>query len=192
MIMPTDQRQSRFLAVALTVVAGLLAYMIIVQPWIGFRAAQKEVVDDLQFQLGRYQQLADRQEEFETALARAQDRNGGARYYLAQSKPALASAELEQYLERLLRSGNAQILSTQAVSNAGEGAAPSVAVKVRMRSDLITLVSLLHRIETGSPTMFVGNLVISRRGVGQSRISAVQQPLLEVQFDMIGFLREST
>lgn len=192
MIMPTDQRQSRFLAVALAVVAGLLVYMIAVQPWLGFRTSQKEVVDDLRFQLGRYQQLAGRQEEFETALARAKGRNGSARYYLAQSKPALASAELEQYLETLLRSGNAQILSTQAVSNAGDGAAPSVAVKVRMRSDLMTLVGLLYRIETGSPAMFVGNLVITRHGVGQSRISAVQQPLLEVQFDMIGFLREST
>lgn len=192
MIMRMDQRQSRFLAVALLIVAGLLSYVIVVQPWVGFRAAQKDGIEELRFQLSRYQQLANRREEFEAALKRAQGRNGGPRYYLSQSKPALASAELEQYLERILRSGNAQIVSTQAVSNAGDGAAPSVAVKVRMRADLITLAGLIHRIETGSPTLLIDNLGITRRGVGQPRNPAMPPALLDVQFDMIGFLREET
>ncbi len=184
------QRQSRLLAAAILIVAGLLSYMIAVRPWVDFRAAQKEAVEDLRFQLARYQQLADHQDEFEAALKRAQGQQGGVHYYLAQSKPALASAELEQYLERLLRTGNAQILSTQAVSNAGDESTPSVAVKVRMRSDLMTLVSLIHRIETGSPTLFIGNLIISGRGGGRRNNPAAPQPLLDVQFDMVGFLRE--
>jgi len=192
MSMPMDLRQSRFLAVALLVVAVLLSYIAIVGPWIDFRVAQKEGIEELRFQLSRYEQLAGRQEEFEIALQRVQRSSGGTRFYLSQSKPALASAELEQYLGRILRSGNAQILSTQAVSNAGDGSAPSVAVKVRMRVDLITLVSLMHRIETGSPTLFIDNLGITRRGGGQPGNPAVAQSLLEVQFDMIGFLREET
>lgn len=190
MIIPMDQRQRRFLAIAMLIVAGLLSYILVLQPWSDFRGAQSESVEDLRFQLLRYQQLADRQEEFETALKRAESRNGGTQYYLAQAKPALASAELEQYLERILRSGNAQIISTQAVSNAGDGIAPSVAVKVRMRADLMTLVSLMHRIETGSPSLFIDNLAISRRGGGQPSNPETTQALLDVQFDMVGFLRE--
>jgi general secretion pathway protein M len=183
-----DQRQSRFLAVSLLIIAVLLSYLVTVQPWIGFRAAQSEAVEDLRFQLARYQRLAGRQQELEALLKSAKRHNGGAGYYLAQTKPALASAELEQYLEKLLGNGNAQIVSTQAVSNAGNESGASVAVKVRMRSDLMTLVSLLHRIETGSPTLFIDNLVITRRG-GRQRNDPAQQQLLDVQFDMVGFLR---
>jgi general secretion pathway protein M len=191
MNMPMDQRQSRVLAVAVLVVAVLLSYLVVVKPALAFRTAQKQGIEELQFQLSRYQQLAARQEEFEAALKRAQGRGGGGtRYYLSQSKPALASAELEQYLERILRSGNAQIVSTQAVSNAGDGVAPSVAVKVRMRADLITLVSLMHRIETGSPSLFIDNFVVTRRGGGQPSNPETTQTLLDVQFDMVGFLRE--
>ena len=192
MIMRIDRRQSRFLAIGILIAACLLSYKVVVQPWLDFRVAQQEAIEELRFQRDRYQQLAGRQEEFEAALQNVQSRNGGARYYLAQSKPALASAELEQYLGRLLRSGNGQIVSTQAVSEAGEGATPSVAVKVRMRSDLMTLVTLMHRIETGSPTLFVDNLTISAFAAGQRNNPAVSTQPLDVQFDMIGFLREAT
>jgi general secretion pathway protein M len=192
MIMPTGNRQSQVLAIGLLVITCVVLFAVVVQPWRDFRAAQQEYTADLRFQLGRYQQLAERQEEFEAALQSIKSRNGGARYYLAQSKPALASAELEQYLERILRSGNAQIMSTQAVSEAGGGVTPSVAVKVRMRSDLMTLVTLIHRVETGSPTLFVNNLTISAFAAGQLNNPAVQVQSLDVQFDLVGFLRDAT
>lgn len=182
-------RHGKFLAVALLLLAAILAYLLLVSPWMMYAEALDRRMEQASFQLARLERMAAKRPVFEDAIARFEATSERNRFYLKQSSPALALAELEQHLEQLLRGKEAQIVSTQGVPQGQGAGAETIVLKVRMRADLVTLVNLFYQLETGSPMLFIEKIMITAPpGAGRVQAAVPANTALDVQFDLTGFL----
>jgi len=182
-------RHGKFLAVALLLLTAILAYMLLVSPWLMYADGLDQRMEQAQLQLTRLERMAAKRPAFEEAIARFEATSERNRFYLKQSSPALALAELEQHLEQLLRGKEAQIVSTQGVPQGQGGEGETIVLKVRMRADLVTLVNLFYQLETGSPMLFIEKIMITAPpGTGRAQTAVPANTALDVQFDLAGFL----
>ena len=113
--------------------------------------------------------------------------------YLKSTSESLAAAEIQQLIKEIIVPTDGEILSTQILNNKSDDPIPQITLKVRLRGSLSSLVTILYKIETGNPYLFIENLnirsrIISRRRVRNSEVG--QTPtVLDVQFDVSGYIR---
>jgi len=125
----------------------------------------KEQYEDAQFQLQKYQNIADsiakHQVENETLAALLVEDE---RYLSAKNK-SLAGAKIQQDLRQIIDNAGAKLISMQAVNTQDDEEidVQPVTVKLRLRLDDESLVKVLHELESRTPLGFVYNLKIQRK-----------------------------
>ncbi|SDS39672.1 type II secretion system protein GspM [Pseudomonas oryzae] len=191
-MMPLRLRQ--LLAVAILVALVFLLLGVVVGPLLGqFRSGQEQI-DDLEQRLAVYQRLIAELPAQEERLAELKRENPLSRLLLAESRPALAGAELQQLVGRLVGETGAQLVSTQIVTTSDGGApVPSVGLKVHMRGETDQMVRLLYALAWHEPLLLVENVVVlSNPRVDMQRFRRAEDlkavPSLDVTFDLKGFI----
>ncbi|WP_332821808.1 type II secretion system protein GspM, partial [Pseudomonas sp.] len=112
----------------------------------------------------------------------------------AETRPALASAELQQQIGQLIGEIGAQVISTQILSlEETEAPLPAVGIKVHLRGETEQLVRLLHELANHQPLLLVENIVVlSNPRVDMQRIRQAADlkavPSLDITFDLRGFI----
>lgn len=191
-MMPLRLRQ--LLAVAILVVLVSLILGLVISPLLGqFRSGQEQI-DDLEQRLAVYQRLIGELPAQEERLAELKRDNPLSRLLLAESRPALAGAGLQQQVGRLVGETGGQLVSIQIVTTSDGGApVPSVGLKVHMRGETDQLVRLLYALAWHEPLLLVDNLVVlSNPRVDMQRFRRAEDikavPSLDVTFDLKGFI----
>jgi general secretion pathway protein M len=105
----------------------------------------------------------------------------------------LAAAEIQQLIKGIIVPTDGEILSTQIINKKSDEPIQQITLKVRLRGNLSSLVTILYKIETGNPYLFIENLnirsrIISRRRVRNREIEKTPT-VLDVQFDVSGYIR---
>jgi general secretion pathway protein M len=182
-------RESRWAAGLLSV--AVLALVIGVVTWTltSQLSAVNDSIDDMQFQLEKYQALSANRERLESLLAQMERGSAVDNYYLSGATPALAAADMEQHLKRVVAAQDRQIISTQVMAEKQQDGPQGVLVQVHLRSGLPGLVRIMHSLESGQPSLYIDNLTVSARTVNsrQARQNP-QQKELDVRFDLTGYL----
>ncbi|MCC6075307.1 type II secretion system protein GspM [Pseudomonas sp. GCM10022188] len=191
------QRLRQLLAVAILVVVVFLLLGLVVGPLLAqFRSGQEQI-DDLEQRLAVYQRLIAELPAQEQRLAELKRDNPVSRLLLAESRPALAGAELQQQITRLIGEMGAQLVSVQIVTTAdGEAPVASVGLKVHLRGETEQLVRLLYALAWHEPLLLVENLVVlSNPRVDMQRFRRAEDikavPSLDVTFDLKGFIAKT-
>jgi len=204
--LPLKQRQT--LAVSILIILLLLFIIFLAKPFISSYMSYGETIDSLEQRMETYQRLAQGKEQTEADLTQLKMNNPSADLYLPESKPALAAAGLQQYLNSAVRRNGGQVVSTKIVNQANDSPLLGVAIQVHLRLDIDELVPLLHSLESGKPLLLIENFSIAanvrqarltrqqrlqrQRQARQGKTSQISQSKqavrpMDVRFDLIGY-----
>jgi general secretion pathway protein M len=187
-------RLRQLLAVLILLVLVSLLLWLVIGPLLSRFQTTEESIAGLQQKLEVYQRLVEELPEQEARLAELQRDDLAARQVFAESRPALAGAELQQQIGQLIDQLDAQVVSTQILSQSDDQPVlPSVAIKVHLRGETEQLVRLLYALAYHEPLLLVENLVVlSNPRVDMQRIRQAAAlkavPSLDVTFDLRGFI----
>ncbi|MEM9183454.1 MAG: type II secretion system protein GspM [Pseudomonadota bacterium] len=194
-LLPDENRQKP-LAWMLLVVALILIY------WVGFRwyfDRQGELntqIEQLQSSQARFQGLLDQGPALERELTEVRELQNEADFFLQQKNTSLGSAELTNRLKEMIRTHasekDCQVISNQNMRVRDKERFERVTNKVRLRCEVEDLSNIFYHLENGTPYVFLDNVSvyrqITRRRQGRE---TVQQQILDVRFDLSGYLRKA-
>ena len=138
-MIPLRLRQLLAVLILLSLISLLL--WLVVGPLLSRFKSDEEVIAGLQQRLQVYQRLVTELPAQEARLAELKQDSPMSRLLFAESRPALAGAELQQQIGQLVGQTGAQIVSTQILSReSAEAPVPAVGIKVHLRGETEQLV----------------------------------------------------
>lgn len=185
--MTDTSRHSRTYAIALLLLAVLVAGLAILGPPFALYRAQATAIEDGRSELARYQRLVASKAELEQRLAGLSRRSAASKYYVQGATPALASANIQKYLNNIVTRNGAEVISTQIVTAQGDATDNQVSLRVHMRADIDSAMVILHSIESGRPMLFVDELSINGRPVRGRTPEDPPGVQLDMQFELKGY-----
>lgn len=185
-------RQSRILAVLLLLAAVGLVYSVAVEPVRSVYNANQDTLETLENQLARYRQLASRRAALEQQVRDLSSTQPTDKYYLRNKTEALAAAELQAHIGKIVASANGTIISTQPLATVSKELLPKVRVRVRMSGEIAAVRKIFYELESGTPFLFIEEVSISSHGrpVRRKTTYAQNRPL-DVQFELSGYIRST-
>lgn len=191
MIIDLDTKQQRQLAIGILVLAVFLLLSVTVGPVWYANASRQALLDEAQERLTRYEQIAARDKELlpqYEALRQAQKSAGN---QLRSDTAAVAGAELQRRVKDITAVHQAQIISTQILPVASEEGFVRIALRVRLRGALPSLLESIYDIETNDVHMFLDNLSLRNNSAGMRQRQLVVRPM-EAEFDLIAYMPEES
>ena len=189
MIGKLQKKQSRQLAIGILAGAVIGALAITAGPvWLA-NASRQAALDDAHERLGRYQQIAARDQELLPQYQALLQKQRAAGNHLRSETSAVAGAELQRLVKAITGGNKAQILSTQLLPVSEEQGFLRVALKVRLRGTLPSILQSLYDIETDEVHMFVDNLALRDNMIGRSR---EQIRPMDAEFELVAYMPEAS
>jgi len=191
MIADLDAKQQRQLAIGLLVLAAIVFLGITLGPVWYANASRQAALDQAQERLQRYEQIAARDTELlpqYEALRQAQKSAGN---QLRSDTAAVAGAELQRRVKDITAVHEAQIISTQILPVASEEGFVRIALRVRLRGVLPSLLRSIYDIETNKVHMFLDNLSLRNNAVSLRQRQQLIRPM-EAEFDLIAYMPEES
>ena len=183
---------SRLLAVALLLGLLGLPYLLLIMPLQHHYAHNQQKLEQLQRQLAGYQRVASSREQIENLFKSIRPEESAVGYYLKGATRALASAVLQAYVRSVIEESKGSLVSTQPITKVERDPERMVRVSVRMRGGIASLLRVLHRVSTGVPVLLTDEVLIRSESATHSRREGEQEDdMLDVQFTLIGFVKES-
>jgi general secretion pathway protein M len=198
MALVAEQGNNRLTAILLFVIVVILVYLLCFHWFIVRHIEYSGEISDLSEQLGRYQRVAAQRTQYQTMLQNLQDRKSDANLFLEGDDFNEAAAGMSERLGRMISTqaeDNCQIVSRQPVRPRVQERFNKVTVNVRMRCGIEDLKKVVYALETGVPMVIAEELTVikprARRRRGNDQNQA-RQTLLDIRFNMSGYLRESS
>ncbi|GGO80137.1 hypothetical protein GCM10011348_16170 [Marinobacterium nitratireducens] len=193
---PMTPARSRFLALGLLIIVLLLLISFVIRPLVSNFLAYGERIETLENQLQIYQRLAQGLEQDEARLSELKAAEPVTDQYLPENKPALAAAQLQQFLHRQIGRQGGQVISTQIISSDEDGPLQPISIQVHMRGEIEDLVDLFYSLESGKPALFTDNVTVLANPRRQTRVVrragrrveiGRSVPALDIRFDLTGY-----
>jgi hypothetical protein len=177
------------LCILLGAVGGAVAFTLIPLWQLNQRLDAR--IADAQQRLAIQRRTADRSAGLQPRLEQLKRADASDTRFLKSPSGALAGAELQGLVKKVILSNGGSILSTQIARTERDGPFTRVVLRVKMRAALEQTVEIFFALETGGTYLFLNNLSLtSRSAPRRSRTAAaVPVPPLEVEFDLSGYLR---
>ena len=180
-------RQSRTLAVALLVIAVLLGLALLLAPIFLLHHHYDAAIETLQDRLATYVRVAAQAPEYRKSLAALQAANGR-RFYLTNTAPNLASAELQDLVRAAIENNGGRISTIQTAQPRDDGRFRQIGVNVQMFATTPNLQKILYALETQTPYAVVENITIRPLNAFRGfKPAPGSEPELSVLLDVTGF-----
>jgi len=189
-------RDSRIAAVLLLVLALVLIYFLLIHWWFvaPLRAVDAQMAD-LRDTQSRYAAAIAEKPALQKRIAELGAGQAASAAFLPESDPNAASAGLMQRVVDAVGAhtagGACEVTQKMPLPNPpDDDNSPyrKAAVSISLRCDMEPLVAVLNALEQGTPYLFVDDLSIYRNPVAAQQGN---QPTLEVQFTLSGYVRPS-
>ena len=172
MIEKLDRKQRRLLALAILLLALALVFSITVLPVLLANQHYRDTIAGLEGRLQQLQRAAAIGDALQPQYEQLKRWKTSDAQYLKSNSAALAAAELQRLVKRIIVSKNAEVVSTQILTTRQEEGFDRVALKVRIRGELENIIQAFYVIETGEPFVFMDNVSVrasrGRRVRGQA------------------------
>ena len=179
----------RVLALVLLIGVCAGAYVTVVAPlWSDYWSSRQSRLQSAEI-LARYQRLGGSLEALETRLAALLDAQASQGGYLSGESNALAAATLQNHVNGVVGSTGEKIRSIQVLPVQEKTGFMRIAIRVQVPIRIGGLRRVLHALEGGLPLVFIDNLDIRRRKVGQRWFKENEDVYMDVRFDVIGYMR---
>ena len=176
--------QSRALALGLLVVAVVLVLGLVLAPVLMLHRHYDDAIESWTSRLETYRRVAAQAPELRLALdaMRAKD---GRRFFLKNTAPNLAGAELQELVKSAIEGGGGRITTSQSPAPREDGAFRQVVASVQFFATVPNLQRILHAIETREPYAVVENITIRPTNAFRGfKPAAGQEPEVNVQLDV--------
>ena len=157
--LPLPPKQSRALALALLALAVLLGVTVLLAPFLLLHRHYDAAIEALQDRIAVYRRTAAQTPELKRALdaLRAKD---GRRFFLHNTAPNLASAELQDLVRAAIENNNGRITTIQTAQPRDDGRFKQVGINVQMFATTPNLQKILYALETQTPYTIVENITV--------------------------------
>jgi len=190
MMLNMTPRFSRISAILLLLSLAGFVFLVAVKPVIAKYQANRQTIESLRDRLGHYERIADRRRPLEQEIQRLKSTQRTDQYFLKNRAEALAAAELQTRISKVVAAAGGTVLSTQPLSMITTELLPKVRLRVRMTGDINTIQKMLHQLESGTPVLRVDEISInSQTGFARRAAGKEIAPVLNVQFDLSGYIR---
>jgi hypothetical protein len=176
--------QARALALGLLVAAAVLVLGVVLAPVLMLHRHYDDAIESWTTRLETYRRVAAQAPELRLALdaMRAKD---GRRFFLRNTAPNLAGAELQELVKSAIEGGGGRITTSQSPAPREDGAFRQVVASVQFFATVPNLQRILHAIETREPYLVIENITIRPTNAFRGfKPAAGQEPEVNVQFDV--------
>ena len=183
-----NSKQRRLAAILLLVLATALVCSITLLPVALANSHYREIISELEYQLVKYRQAAAAESDLQPQYERLQRWQTRDSQYLKSTSTALAAAELQSLINRIVDAQQADLLSTQILAPVTDQGITRIKLKIRLRGTLEDFVHIFHAIETSQPFMFLDNISLRANGGRQGRRQLTVPQLLDVDLELYGYM----
>jgi hypothetical protein len=179
--------QSRAAAVALLVLAVLAVLALVFGPFVWLHLRYDRTIDEATDRLERYRRVAAQAPELRKALELIRTKDGR-RFFLKNSAPNLAGAELQELVKGAIEANGGRITTSQNPTPRDDGQMKQIVANVQFFASTPSLAKILYAVETQQPVLVVENLTVRPLNAFRGfKPVAGQEPELNVQFDVVGW-----
>ena len=176
--------QQRALAVGLLVLAIVAALVVLVGPFVLFHRHYDAAIADTSGRLELYRRVAAQAPDLRAALDVIKQRDGR-RFFLRNTAPNLAGAELSDSVRAAIENNSGRITTSQNPAPHEEGRFRQTFVSVQFFATTPALAKILAALDTQVPYVVVDNLTIRPLNAFRGfRPAPGQEPELNVQMDV--------
>ena len=157
--LPLPPRQSRVLALALLLLAVLSVLALLLAPFLLLHRHYDLAIEANQEQLERYQRIAAQMPELKKALeaVRAKD---GRRFFLHNTAPNLAGAELQDLVRAAIERNAGRITTIQGAQPRDDGRFRQIGINVQLFATTANLQKILFGLETQTPYILIDSVTV--------------------------------
>jgi general secretion pathway protein M len=178
--------QSRKLAIGLLFVVVIGAVAAVAVPvWLANRHYDRALAD-MTDRLERYTRLAATRPEIAKQLEAIRARDVR-RYFLRAGGAALSAAEVQEAVRVGIESNGGKLIAIQVPASKEDGRYRQVSVNVQLTANIEALRKIMHRIENGTPVLFIDNLTVRSQVPSTFKPQPGGEPEMFVQFDLYGY-----
>lgn len=199
-LLPETSKNSRFLALVLTLIVALLGYLLFVHWWfVAPHLAINAQMEELREQEQHFRAVIEQRAEIDKKLAEVRGYEQSNQAFLAQTDANAASADLIQRLKQSVTkfskedANRCQVVTNQTITGGRPELYQKVTIQVNMRCDMEPLADILYELENGKPYLFVDQLMIYKQNLGFVPPGQKRQPQpssLSVRFNLSGYVRQ--
>lgn len=177
-------RQQRTAALGLLAGAVLLALAVLLGPVLLLHRHYDAAIDNLTDRLERYRRVAAQAPELRRALEVIKEKDGR-RFYLKNTAPNLAAAELSDLVRGVIENNGGRITTSQNPGPRDEGAFKQMTVNVQFFATTPILAKILQALDAQVPYLIVDNISVRPLNAFRGfRPAAGQEPDNNVQMDV--------
>ena len=184
------KRQNRLLAIGILITLIAVFTITIITPvYIAHRHydAPLERLSKLSI---RFKMLVANESEIKEALLTMR-KTPTSKHYLKSNFPAIAAAEIQSLAKRTIESSRGKLTTSRIVPVVKEDNYLKIAVNVQFSCSIKSLRQILYTLETTHPFLFVDNATLRSITTIPYTPKAGVEPIVAVQFDLIGYARTS-
>jgi len=179
--------QQRALAVTLLVVTIVVVLSLVLVPLVLLHKHYDDRISTLTDRLDRYRRVAAQAPEFRKGLEAMRDRDAR-RFFLKNTAPNLAGAELQELVRTAIESNGGRITTSQNQAPRDEGRFRQITVSVQFFASTPALQKILYAIESAPPYLLVENMTLRPLNAFRGfKPLPGQEPEVNVQLDAAGF-----
>ena len=183
--LPSSRQRS--LAVMLLVIAVALALTVLLLPLFLLHKHYNDMIAALTDRLDRYGRVAAQAPEYRKALEAMREKNGR-RFFLKNSAPNLAGAELQEQVRAAIEGNGGRITTSQNQNPKDDGRFRQILVSVQFFASTPALQKILLALEAQPPYLAVENMTLRPlNGFRGFKPAPGQEPEINVQLDVAGF-----
>ena len=176
--------QQRMVAIALLAAVCVLVLAVILGPILLLHRHYDTAIADLTDRLERYRGVAAQAPELRRGLELMKDKDGR-RFYLKNTAPNLAGAELSDLVRAAIENNGGRITTSQNPGPREEGRFKQLTVNVQFFATTPALAKILQALDTQLPYLVVDNLTIRPLNAFRGfKPAAGQEPENNVQLDV--------
>jgi len=157
--LPLPPRQSRAVAVALLALAVLVGAALLLAPFLLLHRHYDAAIESLQERIAVYRRTAAQTPELKRALDMLRSKDGR-RFFLQNTAPNLASAELQDLVRAAIENNNGRITTIQTAQPREDGKFKQVGINVQFFASTPNLQKILYALETQTPYALIESLTV--------------------------------
>lgn len=189
--------QQRWLAVGLLVIVMLIVGLLVIVPVINKSMELRDSKNNLVFKLQQYERILANKDAVLANRDKIKQQSLEQNYFNGQETEALASAEMQEFIKKIIMEAGGQLSSTQPIP-ADDTSTDSptkfnrIVVKVSMTGNNAVLRAVLYKIETAVPLMIIDQIDIRPVRGRRNRKTGLVDPSneLAINFQAVSFMRK--
>ncbi len=190
MIERLSRIQRRILAVLVLLLAlAAVVRGLVVPIWTSY-LSNSDAIAQSEDNIARYSRLSTQIGALQSAVGELEQADNLDRYVLVQESEPLAAAALQARMKSVVTSSGGTLTSTQVLPTETEQGFKRVIINVRMAVSTDALQRVLYELENNLPYLLTDDIVILSRGARKRRRTTQGVDLLDVRFNLYGYMRD--